>query len=150
MAMSQYRNLPYDAIRDFAPVTLAAAAPNILVVNPAFPARTAKELLDIASFNDLSEADIPGIGCGNHDQDVVATDPKEIEPFELPGNQAIRNLLDDAYPMVGVNNFIAYLKCVHRPPKNRIILTGVPGPVKGIVSLKPRPTRISAYLVHLS
>lgn len=48
MAMSQYRNLPYDAMRDFAPVTLAAAAPNILVVNPAFPARTAKELLDIA------------------------------------------------------------------------------------------------------
>src|ERR1700736_4893434 len=32
MAPSQYKNLPYDPIKDFAPVALVAASPNILVV----------------------------------------------------------------------------------------------------------------------
>src|SRR6267378_1278323 len=35
-----YKKVPYDPIRDFAPITLAATAPNILIVNTALPART--------------------------------------------------------------------------------------------------------------
>src|SRR5476649_2431303 len=34
------RNLPFDAIRDFAPVTQVARVPQIMVVNPALPATT--------------------------------------------------------------------------------------------------------------
>ena len=45
---SLYAKLPYDPIRDFAPVTLVAMAPNILIVHPALPARTAKELIALA------------------------------------------------------------------------------------------------------
>ncbi|MGA2567184.1 MAG: tripartite tricarboxylate transporter substrate-binding protein, partial [Pseudolabrys sp.] len=37
---SLYANNPYDAFKDFAPVTLAAASPNILVVNPELPVKT--------------------------------------------------------------------------------------------------------------
>ena len=36
--------LPYDPVKDFAAVALSATAPNILVVNPAVPASTLKEL----------------------------------------------------------------------------------------------------------
>src|ERR1700676_1104584 len=36
---SLYANNPYDPYKDFAPVTLAAASPNILVVNPEVPAK---------------------------------------------------------------------------------------------------------------
>ena len=43
-----YPKLPYDAIRDFAPITLLAMVPNGMVVHPSFPARTAKELLAFA------------------------------------------------------------------------------------------------------
>src|SRR2546427_12602289 len=32
--------LPYDPVKDFAPITLVASAPSVLVVNPAVPART--------------------------------------------------------------------------------------------------------------
>jgi tripartite-type tricarboxylate transporter receptor subunit TctC len=39
-----YPNLPYDAVADFAPITLVATLPNLLVVNPAVPAHTVKEL----------------------------------------------------------------------------------------------------------
>ena len=41
-------NLPYDAARDFAPVVLLATSPSVLVVHPSFPARTVKELVDLA------------------------------------------------------------------------------------------------------
>jgi tripartite-type tricarboxylate transporter receptor subunit TctC len=44
---SLYAKNPYDAFKDFAPITLAAASPNILVVNASFPAKSVKELIDI-------------------------------------------------------------------------------------------------------
>jgi tripartite-type tricarboxylate transporter receptor subunit TctC len=48
---SLYANNPYDAFKDFAPVTLAAASPNILVVNPSIEAKTVKELIDLVQKN---------------------------------------------------------------------------------------------------
>ena len=45
---SLYRTLPFDPQRDFAPVALVAVQPNILVVNPAVPATTVKELIALA------------------------------------------------------------------------------------------------------
>jgi tripartite-type tricarboxylate transporter receptor subunit TctC len=41
---SLYAKNPYDAFKDFAPITLAAASPNILVVHPSVPAKNVKEL----------------------------------------------------------------------------------------------------------
>jgi tripartite-type tricarboxylate transporter receptor subunit TctC len=43
-----YRTLPYDPIRDLAPVILAARAPNVLVVHPSVAAHTVKELITLA------------------------------------------------------------------------------------------------------
>src|ERR1700682_3687743 len=40
--------LPYDPIRDFEPVSLLATSPNILLTNPAVPARTLKEFIALA------------------------------------------------------------------------------------------------------
>lgn len=45
---SLYAKLPYDAIRDFAPVSLVTSAPLILLVSPALPARNVKELVALA------------------------------------------------------------------------------------------------------
>ena len=39
------KNLPFDAVRDFAPVTLLADAPNFLVVHPSLPVKSVKELV---------------------------------------------------------------------------------------------------------
>jgi tripartite-type tricarboxylate transporter receptor subunit TctC len=39
---------PYDPIRDFAPITLASSAPNILVVHPSLPVKSVKDLIALA------------------------------------------------------------------------------------------------------
>jgi tripartite-type tricarboxylate transporter receptor subunit TctC len=46
-----YRSLPYDPIKDFAPVSLVAVQPNILVVNPQVPANSVAELIALAKKN---------------------------------------------------------------------------------------------------
>jgi tripartite-type tricarboxylate transporter receptor subunit TctC len=45
---SLYAKLPYDPIRDFAPVALFAMVPNMLVVHPSLPANSVKELVALA------------------------------------------------------------------------------------------------------
>jgi tripartite-type tricarboxylate transporter receptor subunit TctC len=41
-------NVPWDALRDFAPVTIAVQLPNILVVHPTLPVKSVRELIDYA------------------------------------------------------------------------------------------------------
>ena len=45
---SLYARMPYDAQKDFAPITLVAITPNVLVVNPALPVHSVKELIAYA------------------------------------------------------------------------------------------------------
>ena len=45
---SLYRRLPYDPVRDFAPVTLIAASPLMLVVHPSLPVKSVKDLVALA------------------------------------------------------------------------------------------------------
>lgn len=42
---AMFPKLPYDSIRDFAPISLAAVGPNILVVHPSLPVRSVKALI---------------------------------------------------------------------------------------------------------
>ena len=48
---SLYAKVPYDPVKDFAPVTLVAASPNVLVVNPDVPAKSVKELIALIRAN---------------------------------------------------------------------------------------------------
>lgn len=46
-----YKSVPYDPEKDFAPISLVSAVPNIVVVNPSLPVQTLKELVDYAKAN---------------------------------------------------------------------------------------------------
>ena len=47
--VSMYKKLPYDPVKDFAPITLVARVPEALVVHPSLPASSVKELIALAS-----------------------------------------------------------------------------------------------------
>jgi tripartite-type tricarboxylate transporter receptor subunit TctC len=44
---SMYAKVPYDPLKDFSPITLVAASPNVISAHPSFPAKTLKELIDL-------------------------------------------------------------------------------------------------------
>jgi tripartite-type tricarboxylate transporter receptor subunit TctC len=44
---SMYSKIPYDPIKDFAPITLVAASPNVISIHRSFPAKTLKELVEL-------------------------------------------------------------------------------------------------------
>src|SRR5437588_4499409 len=45
---SLYSKMPYDHVKDFAPVVLVAGVPNVLVVNPALPVNSVADLIKLA------------------------------------------------------------------------------------------------------
>jgi tripartite-type tricarboxylate transporter receptor subunit TctC len=62
-----YPKLPYDIVRDFAPVGRVAVVPLAIVVHPSVPAKTTKELIAVAKAQDgkmlMANA---GVGTTNH------------------------------------------------------------------------------------
>ncbi len=58
-------NLPYDPIKNFTPITIIAASPQVVAANPSFPGKTMKELIDVISAapDKYSYASL-GIGFG--------------------------------------------------------------------------------------
>lgn len=45
---SLYANIPYDALKDFTPVSLVASTPYLMVVHPSVPAKTVQEFVTLA------------------------------------------------------------------------------------------------------
>ncbi len=64
---SMYAKLPYDAIRDFVPVSMITSAALILVVNPTLPVQNVKELIAYAAARpDRVHFTSAAIGSGGH------------------------------------------------------------------------------------
>jgi tripartite-type tricarboxylate transporter receptor subunit TctC len=67
MSPGLYAKLPYDPNRDFTPITPVITFPNILVVNPALPVRSTKELVALIRRNPgRLNFGTSGIGSTNH------------------------------------------------------------------------------------
>ncbi len=44
-----YRKIPYDPLRDFAPITMGAATPNLMVVHPSVPVKSVRDMIALAN-----------------------------------------------------------------------------------------------------
>jgi tripartite-type tricarboxylate transporter receptor subunit TctC len=55
-AVSLYKNLPYDPLKDFAPITKTATGVTVLVVHPSVPAKNVPELVALSKQRGLSYA----------------------------------------------------------------------------------------------
>src|SRR5215510_2843906 len=58
-----YKNMPYDALKDFAPVIRIATGPYVLVVHPSLGVKSVKELLS-RGRNDTRKIDVASSGHG--------------------------------------------------------------------------------------
>lgn len=84
---SLYRNVPYDVARDFAPVTVIAAVPNLLVVNPGVPAQSLAELIQYAKDNPgRLNFSSPGSGSGAHLAGELLKSAAGIDLVHVPYN----------------------------------------------------------------
>jgi tripartite-type tricarboxylate transporter receptor subunit TctC len=95
--MALYQKLPYDTVKDFAPVILIDTAPNILAVHPSVPAKSVKELIALAKVKRgaLTYASA-GIGSSNHLSGELFRTMADIDIVHIPykgGGAAITDLL---------------------------------------------------------
>src|SRR5688572_4747676 len=64
---SMFKKLPYDALRDLAPVTQLVIGPNVLVVHPSVPANNVKSLIALAKAKPgVLVVGSPGMGTSPH------------------------------------------------------------------------------------
>lgn len=64
---SLFAKKPYDPFKDFAPITLAAASPNVIAVNPKLPVKTLQELIALVKADPAKYTMAnPGIGTTPH------------------------------------------------------------------------------------
>jgi len=80
-----YRNPGFDPVADFAPIMTVATAPYLLVANPSFPARSLKELIDLARQRpgkiDYASA---GNGTLNHLLGVMLNSTASLHLVHIP------------------------------------------------------------------
>ena len=94
---SMFTKLPYDAMRDLAPISLAVAVPNMLTVHPSVPARSVKELVALAKAKpDALNVGSAGAGTSPHLSLELFKSIAKVEMVHIPykgsGNAIIANL----------------------------------------------------------
>lgn len=82
-----YTQLPFDTARDFAPVTMLATSPNVLVVNDAVPVKTFAQLINYAKQHpDKLNYSSPGPGSGAHLAGELLNQSAKITIRHIPYN----------------------------------------------------------------
>ncbi|MBI4194999.1 MAG: tripartite tricarboxylate transporter substrate binding protein [Betaproteobacteria bacterium] len=95
--VSLYQKLPYDPVKDFAPLTLLADGPYVLAVHPSLPAKSVKELIALARArpNEIVYAS-SGNGSGGHLATVLLNTMTGVNMLHIPykgGGPALIDLL---------------------------------------------------------
>src|SRR5262249_35720491 len=117
VAASLHKFVPYDWKRDFAPVSMIAVGPQILIVNPKLPARTLAEFIALAKQKPgaLNYASI-GIGTAPHlaaelFKSTAGVDITHV-PYRGSSSQAITALISGDVEMflVGTSTAVPHIQ----------------------------------------
>jgi tripartite-type tricarboxylate transporter receptor subunit TctC len=91
------RKMPYDALRDFAPVAQINTFPQVLIVNPVVPAKTVRELIALARAKPgVLTFGSSGIGSAFHLAGELFANMAKIDIVHVPykgGNLAMTDLI---------------------------------------------------------
>lgn len=92
---SLFKNLKYNTRTDFTPISLVAGVPNVLVVNPAFPAKNVQELIAFAKANPGKVMfGSAGTGGANHLSGELFKSMAKIDMVHVPYKGAAPALND--------------------------------------------------------
>ena len=122
-----YPDLPYDTLKDFAPVTLLASAPFVLVVNARVPARSVAELIALAKAKPGSlNYGSGGAGSGPH---IVAELFKSVAGVDIvhvpyKGTGPLKTALIVGDVQLAFANIFAVYPAVHSGQLRAIAVTG--------------------------
>src|SRR5262245_60630208 len=90
-----FRKLPFDALRDFAPIALAATAPSVLIVHPSVPVKSVKEMIALAKAR---PGEIlfgsGGLGTHSHLAIVLFAAMAQIRMLHVPYKSGAPSLID--------------------------------------------------------
>ena len=97
IAPSVVTSLPFDPVKDFAPVIMVAYSPHLLVVHPSVPAKDAKELIALAKAKpDALNFAVSGTGGANHLAGIDFAQRAGIKWTYIPykgGSQALTDMV---------------------------------------------------------
>jgi tripartite-type tricarboxylate transporter receptor subunit TctC len=89
-----YKKLPYDPVKDFAPIALVAAVPFALIINPTIPAKTLGEFIAYAKANPGLAYGSAGNGSPHHLGAEMLRSAAGIEIRHVPYRGSVPAMLD--------------------------------------------------------
>jgi len=109
---STYRKVPFDTMKDFAPITQVVAVPQVLVAHPSLPARNVKELITLAKAQP-GKLDFAGgsYGANPHMAMVLFLNMTGTQMTYVPyksGNAGLSDALAGHVPLM-IGNILAVL-----------------------------------------
>ena len=97
IAPSVVKELPFEPVKDFAPVVMVAYSPHLLVVHPSVPAKDVKELIALAKAKpDSLNFAVSGLGGANHLAGIEFEQRAKIKWSYIPykgGSQALTDMV---------------------------------------------------------
>ena len=120
--------LPYDPIRDFAPITLIATAPHLLAVHPSLPAKTVKDVVALAKARpDQLTFSSGSTGGSSHLSGALFNSMARITMTHIPyrgGGQAVLAIMTGEVSL-GFVDLVSMLPHVTTGRVRAIALTGL-------------------------
>ena len=110
------RRAPFDAVRDFTPITQLTVSPNIWLVNNSFPAQTMKELVDLARAKPRQiDYASSGVGSMQHLGGELLNRLAKIELAHVPykgGPPGLVDVLGGRVPLIlsGTQGALPYIR----------------------------------------
>jgi len=146
MNASLFKNLPYDPVTDFAPISLTAWGSLVLVANPAQAANTLAELVTAAKANPRRLTyGSPGVGTPHHLSMALVEQASGIELLHVPYKGTAGAVQDLLGGQIGFMFLPVHVSAQHiRAGKLKAIAAGSP---RRLPQLPDVPTLIEAGLV---
>jgi len=139
--------VPYDPVKDFAPVSILAISANGIMIHPSVPAKTLKEFIAYAKAN-ANKLSYGSAGAGTMTQlagelfkQIIGTPEITHVPYRGAG-PSIADLVAGQIPMATIN-VTGQLLELHRTGKIRILAVTSPERLKGVPDI---PTAVEEGL----